>query len=185
MAWQAVGPPTTAAKESAMANQEQSRDGMPRKDKDRPSPDVGRPGTDGQASARGTGDSPDPTDKGRERPLAGEEKGTARTTESPSAQDYRGDGPGKVGLTSDKQPDLVAPSGVNERDHGAAEDRPAAGGTLDFDDGTDMVHPRGKVTGAGRAWSDRNPSDAGELGAPGAGMSDRNGPSDPDAKRNR
>lgn len=101
------------------------------------------------------------------------------------AQDYRGDGPAKVGITSDDQPDLVAPSGVNERDHGAADDKPMGGGALDFDDGTDMVHPRGKVTGAGRAWDEKNPSDAGELGAPNPGLSDRNGPSDPDAKRNR
>jgi hypothetical protein len=77
--------------------------------------------------------------------------------------------PGKIGVTSDDQPDLVAPSGVNEGDHGAA----------------DMAHPRGKVTGTGRTWDDKHPSDAGELGAPGAGMSDRNGPSDPDAKRDR
>lgn len=99
--------------------------------------------------------------------------------------DHRGDGPGKVGLTSDDQPDLVAPSGVNQRDHGAAGDKPMAGDSLDFDDGTDMVHPRGKVTGAGRTWEEKNPSDAGDLGAPDVGMSDRNGPSDPDAKRNR
>lgn len=91
---------------------------------------------------------------------------------------------GKVGVTSDKQPDLVAPSGVNERDHGAADDKPMGGGSLNFDD-DDMVHPRGKVTGSGRTWDDKRPSDAGELGAPGAGMSDRNGPSDPDAKRDR
>lgn len=131
-----------------MANQEQSRDGSPRKVQDRPSPDV---------------------DRG----------------ESPSAQDDRGDGPGKIGITSDDQPDLVAPSGVNERDHGAADDRPAAGGELDFDDGTDMVHPRGKVTDAGRSWNEKNPSDAGRLGSPNPGLSDRNGPSDPDAKRHR
>ena len=106
---------------------------------------------------------------------------------SPSAQDYRGDGPAKPGVTSSNQPDLVAPSGVNERDHGAADDtRPAAGGELDFDDGTDEAHPRGKVTEAGRSWDDKNPSDAGKLGgSPGVGMSDRNGPSDPDAKRTR
>lgn len=67
----------------------------------------------------------------------------------------------------------------------AADDQPMGGGALNFDDGTDMVHPRGKVTGAGRAWDDKNPSDAGDLGAPGAGLSDRNGPSDPDAKRSR
>ena len=128
-----------------MPNQEQSRDGIPRKDPNRPSPDV----------------------------------------ESPSAQDYRGDGPAKVGITSDDQPDLVSPSGVNERDHGAAEDRPAAGGTLDFDDGTDEVHPRGKVTGTGGTWNEKFPSDSGKLGAPNPGLSDRNGPSDPDAKRSR
>lgn len=132
-----------------MPNQEQSRDGIPRKDDDRPSPD------------------------------------TATGTESPRGQDYRGDGPAKVGVTNDDQPDLVAPSGVNERDHGAADDKPMGGGALNFDDGTDMVHPRGKVTGADRTWNEKNPSDAGDLGAPNAGMSDRNGPSDPDAKRNR
>lgn len=133
-----------------MPNQEQSRDGIPRKDKDRPSPDVEGLAADGQASARGTGD-----------------------------------GPGKIGITSDDQPDLVAPSGVNQRDHGVAEDKPMGGGALNFDDGTDMVHPRGKVTGQGRTWDEKKPSDAGDLGAPGAGLSDRNGPSDPDAKRNR
>jgi len=134
-----------------MPNQEQSPDGVPRKDTGRPSPDVRQP-TDGQATA--------------------------------NSQDYRGDGPAKPGLTSDAQPDLVAPSGVNERDHGAAEDKPMGGGSVNLDD-DDMVHPRGKVTGAGRTWDEKNPSDAGELKAPGAGLSDRNGPSDPDAKRGR
>jgi hypothetical protein len=169
-----------------MANQEQSRDGIPRKDKDRPSPDVQRPASGGQASARGTAMSTkEGGDKSSERPRAGEEKGMPASAQSPSSQDMRGDGPGKVGLTSDDQPDLVAPSGVNQRDHGVADDKPMGGGSLNFDDGTDMVHPRGKVTGAGRTWDEKNPSDAGELGAPGAGLSDRNGPSDPDAKRNR
>ncbi|MEJ5990226.1 serine/threonine protein kinase [Ramlibacter sp. PS3R-8] len=129
-----------------MPNQEQSRDGIPRKDDNRPSPDGQKGG------------------------------------EAPGSQDYRGDGPGKPGLTSDNQPDLVAPSGVNERDGAPVE---GAGGALDFDDGTDMVHPRGKVTSAGRTANEKNPSDAGDLGAPNAGMSDRNGPSDPDAKRSR
>jgi hypothetical protein len=41
-----------------------------------------------------------------------------------------------------------------------------------------MVHPRGKVTGRGRTWDEKNPSDAGKLDAPDVGMSDRNGPSD-------
>ena len=131
-----------------MPNQEQSRNGVPQKDSDRPSPDV-------------------------------------RDTRSPSSQDYRGDGPAKVGLTSDDQPDLVEPSGVNSRNPQESGDAPVAGETLNFDDGTDMVHPRGKVTGAGRTWDEKNPSDAGDLGAPGAGLSDRNGPSDPDAKRGR
>lgn len=129
-----------------MANQEQSRNGIPQKDKDRPSPDVGK-------------------------------------TDAPSSQDYRGDGPAKVGLTSDKQPDLVAPSGVNQRDPNSDGEDAVGGGAIDFDDGTDMVHPRGKVTGAGRTRDEKNPSDAGDLGAPSAGLSDRNGPSDPDAKR--
>lgn len=133
-----------------MPNQEQSRDGIPRKDDERPSPDGRKGGKD-----------------------------------SPEGQDDRGDGPGKPGLISDDQPDLVAPSGVNERNAGSVEGASAAGGTLDFDDGTDMVHPRGKVTSAGRTANEKNPSDAGELGAPGAGLSDRNGPSDPDAKRGR
>lgn len=83
----------------------------------------------------------------------------------------------KIGVTSDDQPDMVPPSGVNQRDHGAADDAPAGGGTINLDD-DDMVHPRGKVTGHGRTWDDKNPSDAGALDAPDVGMSDRNGPSD-------
>lgn len=134
-----------------MPNQEESRDGIPRKDADRPSPDVERNSIDGQSGTRG---------KGRE---------------------YRGDGPGKVGLASDGQPDLVAPSGVNERDHGAADDKPMAGGSLNFEDG-DMAHPRGNTAGQGGTWNEAKPGDAGDLGAPGAGLSDRNGPSDPDGK---
>jgi len=166
-----------------MANQEQSRTGVPQKDSDRPSPDVGKL-RDGQASARGSGDSFD-VGGTVDRPIAGEEKGVPLTTESPEAQDYRGDGPAKIGITSDDQPDLVEPGGVNARNHQERGDAPVAGDTLNFDDGTDMVHPRGKVTGAGRTWNEKNPSDAGDLGAPNAGMSDRNGPSDPDAKRSR
>ena len=165
-----------------MPNQEQSRDGIPRKDKDRPSPDVERLATDGQASARGTGVNTHEQDRPA-TPRSAEEKGAASGQDA--GLDDRGDGPAKPGLTSDNQPDLVAPSGVNQRDHGVADDKPMAGGTLNFDDGTDMVHPRGKVTGAGRTWDEKNPSDAGDLGAPNAGLSDRNGPSDPDAKRSR
>jgi hypothetical protein len=170
-----------------MANQEQSRNGIPQKDADRPSPDLQKaPGhvAGGEASARGTGDSLD-VGQVQQPGQAGEERGMPLTDESPSAQDYRGDGPGKLGVTSDNQPDLVEPSGVNARNHQERGDAPVAGDTLNFDDGTDEIHPRGKVTGAGRTWDEKNPSDAGRLGAPNAGMSDHNGPSDPDAKRDR
>lgn len=94
----------------------------------------------------------------------------------PARQDERGDGPGKVGLTSDDQPDLVAPSGVNERDHGAADDKPMGGGSVNLDD-DDMVHPRGKVTAKGGTAQAKG-GDSAPLGPPGAGLSDRNGPSD-------
>ena len=43
---------------------------------------------------------------------------------------YRGDGPGKIGLTDDKQRNLVAPNGVNEGEHGAADEAPMAGNGL-------------------------------------------------------
>jgi hypothetical protein len=102
----------------------------------------------------------------------------------PKQQPSRGDGPGKIGLTSDDQPDLVAPSGVNQRDHGAADDKPLGGGAVNLDD-DDMAHPRGKTTPAGRTWDEKFPSDAGELAPPGAGLSDTNGPSDPDNKKAR
>jgi hypothetical protein len=120
-----------------MPNQEQSKDGIPRKDGDRPSPDA--------------------------------EKA------------YPGDGPGKIGLTSDGQPDLVSPSGVNQRDHGAADDKPMAGGSVNLDD-DDITHPRGKTTAAGGTWQAEG-GDSAPLGPPGAGLSDRNGPSDPDSKK--
>lgn len=136
-----------------MANQEQSKDGIPRKDAERPSPDVERDAVDGQADERRRGD-------------------------EPASQEDRGEGPGKVGLTSDKQEGLVAPSGVNQRDHGVADDKPMAGGTVNLDD-DDEAHPRGKVTSAGGTW-DAKGGDSAPLGSPGAGLSDRNGPSDPD-----
>ena len=124
--------------------------------------------------------------QGKASERAGADNGSKNTGDKGTAdKNYQGEGPGKIGLTSDSQPDLVSNSGVNERNHQAAGDAPVAGDTLNFDDGTDMLHPRGKVTGAGRTWDEKNPSDAGDLGAPNAGMSDRNGPSDPDAKRSR
>ena len=112
-----------------MANQEESKDGMPRKDGDRSSPDIGR----------------------------------------------------KVGVTSDQQPDLVAPTGVNERDHGAADDKPMGGGSVNLDD-DDITHPRGKETGKGGTWEAQG-GDSGKLGRPAEILSDRNAPSDPDNRR--
>ena len=102
------------------------------------------------------------------------------TGQRPDADpNYRGDGPGKVGLISDQQPGLVAPSGV--RDHGVADDKPMAGGAVNLDD-DDLTHPRGKTTAAGGTWKAQG-ADSAPLGPPGAGLSDRNGPSDPDSKR--
>lgn len=97
------------------------------------------------------------------------------------SKDYRGDGPGKIGLVSDKQPDLVSPSGVNEGDHGAADDKPMGGGTVNLDDDS-MEHPRGKETEQGGTW-DAKGGDSAPLGPPREIMSDRNGPSDPDNRR--
>ena len=93
----------------------------------------------------------------------------------------KGDGPGKMGLTSDEQPDLVSPSGVNQRDHGVADDKPMAGGTVNLDD-DDITHPRGKTTPAGGTWKAEG-GDSAPLGPPGAGLFGRNGPSDPDARK--
>ncbi len=108
----------------------------------------------------------------------------ANRPEDRKAEAYSGDGPGKVGLTSDRQPDLVAPSGVNERDHGAADDKPMGGGPVNLDD-DDELRPRGNTARTGGTWEAQG-GDAGEVGkAPGPGLSDRNGPSDPDAKRGR
>jgi hypothetical protein len=104
--------------------------------------------------------------------------------EDDSTKDERarqGSRTGKIGLTSDDQPDLVAPSGVNERDHGAAEDKPMGGGSVNLDD-DDITHPRGKTTTAGGTWQAQG-GDSAPLGPPREILSDRNGPSDPDAKK--
>ncbi|TFZ02361.1 hypothetical protein EZ313_13920 [Ramlibacter henchirensis] len=106
---------------------------------------------------------------------------TARKDADQTTKPYAGDGPGKVGVTSDRQPDLVAPSGVNERDHGAADDKPMGGGSVNLDD-DDELRPRGNTTRTQGTWSAQG-GDSGEVGkSPGPGLSDRNGPSDPDAK---
>lgn len=113
-----------------MPNQEESPDGRPRKETDRPSPDV------------------------------------------------HGEADGQVGVTSDRQRDLVAPSGVNERDRGSADDPAAAGGTVNLDDDT-LEHPRGNTSRSQGTWAAQG-GDSGRIDkAPGAGQSDRIGPSDP------
>jgi hypothetical protein len=89
--------------------------------------------------------------------------------------------PGKMGIMSGEQPDLVSPSGVNERDHGSADDKPMAGGSVNLDD-DDIAHPRGKTTAAGGTWKAEG-GDSGELAPPAEIMSDRNGPSDRDNKK--
>jgi hypothetical protein len=127
-----------------MPNQEQSPNGIPSTEADRPSPDTGRAVgrvAGGQASGRGTGDA-EPGSKPMDRPMAGDEKGMPLAGADAGSQDYRGDGPGKIGITSDNQPDLVEGGGVNARNHQERGDAPVAGDTLNFDDGTDMVHPR-------------------------------------------
>ncbi len=150
-----------------MPDQNRSNDGRPRPDANRPSPDVERDATDGQSDARGKG--------------ATDEQGQAPPREQ-RGEAYAGDGPAKVGLTSDDQPDLVAPSGVNERDHGAADDKPMGGGSVNLDD-DDEAHPRGNTARTGGTWAAQG-GDAGRVGkAPGAGLSGTNGPSDHDAKR--
>ena len=108
-----------------------------------------------------------------------------QSKKDPSSGDEtaRGDGPGKIGITSDDQPDLVSPSGVNERDHGAADDKPMGGGSLNFDD-DDMAHPRGKSTGKGGTWQAQG-ADSGKVGPPAEIQSDRIGPSDPDRNAKR
>jgi hypothetical protein len=145
-----------------MPNQEQSKDGTPRKDSQRPSPDVDRDAVDGQGNARGKG--------------ASDEQGQGK-----GSRDYRGDGPAKVGLTSSQQPDLVAPGGVNERDHGAADDKPMGGGSVNLDDDP-MERPRGNTAGTGGTWQAQG-GDSGRLAPPGAGLSNKNGPSDPDNRK--
>jgi len=99
----------------------------------------------------------------------------AQPEKSKDTPDYRGDGPAKVGITSDKQPNLVTPSGVNERDHGAADDKPQGGG-INLDD-DDMEHPRGNTARTGGTWQAEGGVSA-PLGPPAEIQSDRNGPSD-------
>lgn len=102
---------------------------------------------------------------------------------APQDRDYRGDGPGKIGVTSDNQPNLVSPSGVNERDHGSADDKPMGGGSLNFDD-DEVMSGRGNNARTGGTWQAEG-ADSGRLVPPGEIMSDRNGPSDPDRPKDK
>jgi hypothetical protein len=94
-------------------------------------------------------------------------------------RNYRGEGPGKIGVTSDQQPGLVAPSGVNERDHGSAGEAPMAGDMLNFDD-DELMSGRGNNQRTGGTWAAQG-ADSGKLAPPREIMSDRNGPSDPES----
>ncbi|KAF1050053.1 serine/threonine protein kinase [Xylophilus sp.] len=55
-------------------------------------------------------------------------------------------------------------------------------GALNFDDGTDMGHPRGDTRREGGTW-EADGADSGGLGPPAEILSDHNGPSDPRVRR--
>ncbi|MDB5873515.1 MAG: hypothetical protein JWQ07_2957, partial [Ramlibacter sp.] len=59
--------------------------------------------------------------------------------------------------------------------------KPMGGGAVNFDD-EDLTRPRGRTTPAGGTWQAQG-GDSGKLGRPAEIMSDRNGPSDPDSKK--
>jgi hypothetical protein len=120
--------------------------------------------------------------KDADRPSPDVERASAGGQSGARGKAEQGGGPGKMGLTSDEQPDLVAPSGVNERDHGAADDKPMGGGSVNLDDDSEL-RPRGNTARSGGTWQAQG-GDSGKVGkAPGPGLSDRNGPSDPQSKR--
>jgi len=72
---------------------------------------------------------------------------------------------------------------LNDVSAHAFDDMPQDG-PLNFDDGTDMGHPRGNTTRAGGTWAAEG-SDSGDLAPPAELLSDRNGPSDPEGRRQR
>ena len=85
--------------------------------------------------------------------------------------------------TDRNQAGQVPPSALNAGDRGIADSPPTTSEQLNFDDATED-HPRGTTTRTGGTWNtpEHNTGDQGNIGpAPGAGLSDRNGPSDPDA----
>ncbi|MFN9470332.1 hypothetical protein [Acidovorax sp.] len=86
--------------------------------------------------------------------------------------------------SGNNQAEEVAPSALNKADRGVIDLPPTTSEQLNFEDESED-HPRGNTSRTGGTWDtpDHNTGDQGELGkAPGAGLSDRNGPSDPDAK---
>ncbi len=111
--------------------------------------------------------------------MANQEQSQNGKPQQAGAEDNRGDGPGKIGLASDKQPDLVQPSGVNQRDHGSTGEAPMAGGQLNFDD-DEVMSGRANSGRTGGTW-DAKGADSGKLAPPSEILSDRNGPSDPES----
>lgn len=89
------------------------------------------------------------------------------------------------GNQSDRnQAGQVPPSGLNKGDRGVVDSPPTTSEQLNFDDGSED-HPRGNTRRTGGTWvtPDHNTGDQGDVGkAPGAGLSDSNGPSVPDPK---
>lgn len=61
-------------------------------------------------------------------------------------------------------------------------DDPRDGGPLNFDDGTSMERPRGNTGRTGGTWEAEG-GDSGDTEPPAEVLTDRNGPSDPDAQR--
>jgi hypothetical protein len=112
---------------------------------------------------------------------ADQQRQRPKRPDASEGEPYGRDGPGKVGLTSERQPDLVAPTGVNERDHGAADDKPMGGGSVNLDD-DDLTHPRGKTTTAGGTWKAEG-GDSAPLGPPKEILSGHNDPSDPATRK--
>lgn len=65
-----------------------------------------------------------------------------------------------------------------------AFDDPPGEAALDFDDGTDMGHPRGNTAREGGTWAAQG-ADSGELKPPAEIQSDRIGPGEPRERRQR
>lgn len=70
---------------------------------------------------------------------------------------------------------------LNDVSAHAFDDMPQDG-PLNFDDGTDMGHPRGNTAREGGTWEAEG-ADAGDLKSPSEILSDTNGPSDKDRGR--